>query len=105
MGNVGPNRYHRVKFDVGKALRETRTSLNLTQEDAADLTGYTQASVSNFETGKRTPDVSALAAFSMAYGTDWNSFMPSASQINTAKQVLRGRESNADERGKDQEEG
>jgi transcriptional regulator with XRE-family HTH domain len=71
----------------------------------AELTGYTQASVSNFETGKREPGVAALTAFSMAYGKDWNSFMPDASQIQQAKQVLRGRESNADERGKDQEEG
>jgi transcriptional regulator with XRE-family HTH domain len=96
---------HNYNDDVGKALRAARIELGLSQTDAAARTGLTQNVVSYYENGKRTPTVNTLAAFSQAYGKDWNSFMPSDLQIQQAKQVLRGGESNADQDGEDQEEG
>lgn len=60
---------------VGAALREKRLAVGLSQAGLAQLVGVTQASLSNYENGKR--DMPLLTVFCMAgaLGEDPASFI------------------------------
>ena len=52
---------------VGERIKELRQKANLTQAELADKMGFTSQTVSNWESGSREPDISALAKLSSLF--------------------------------------
>ena len=52
----------------GKWLKEQRLNLGLTQRELANLTGLTNITINNFESGKNTPGLCALKRLSDFFG-------------------------------------
>ena len=52
---------------VGDRIKELRTKMGLTQAELADKVGFTSQTVSNWESGSREPDISALAKLSSLF--------------------------------------
>jgi transcriptional regulator with XRE-family HTH domain len=48
------------EFDIIRALVNTRTSQNLTQQELAEKTGINQSDISKIENGTRNPSLSML---------------------------------------------
>ena len=48
------------EFDVIRAIVDTRVSLNLTQKQLAERTGFNQADISKLENGTRNPSINLL---------------------------------------------
>lgn len=61
---------------VGAKLAEVRNSADITQTQAANLLNTTQATVSRWESGDRTPSVQQLYFISTAYGVSTSSLIP-----------------------------
>ena len=61
---------------VGENLAEVRTFAKLTQTEAASLLNTTQATVSRWESGDRTPSVQQLYFIGSAYGVSASSLIP-----------------------------
>lgn len=57
-----------VNKAVGKALRAMRQSRGLTQTEIADVVGVKQATVSNWENGRFTPDYADIRDYTHAVG-------------------------------------
>lgn len=57
-----------VKTDIGGFLAALRKSKGYTQQEAADLLGVSNKTVSNWETGASSPDISLLPALAELYG-------------------------------------
>ena len=55
-----------TRVDVGRRIREWRLQRELSQAEVARLAGITQASLSNYENGKRDLPLSTLLAVSGA---------------------------------------
>ena len=55
---------HRI--EVGRRIREVRLERGLSQTDMSRAAGITQASVSNYETGKRELPLSTVLGFAAA---------------------------------------
>lgn len=53
---------------IGQCLLRARKQAGLTQVQAAELTGFTQARISQWETQTDNVQLSTLAAFARAYG-------------------------------------
>lgn len=49
---------------MGRKLASIRNSAGLTQDQFAEKTGLTQASISKFESGQRTPSLESLCKIS-----------------------------------------
>jgi transcriptional regulator with XRE-family HTH domain len=52
---------------IGDRIKELRQKANLTQAELADKMGFTSQTVSNWESGSREPDISALAKLSSLF--------------------------------------
>lgn len=48
------------KHEIGQRLRAARKAAGLNQEDVANVVGVAKSTVSEWETGKRSPDVELL---------------------------------------------
>lgn len=57
-----------AKTDIGEFLASLRKSKGYTQQEAADLLGVSNKTVSNWETGASCPDISMLPALAELYG-------------------------------------
>ena len=57
-----------AKTDIGEFLASLRKSKGYTQQEAADLLGVSNKTVSNWETGASCPDISMLPALAEIYG-------------------------------------
>lgn len=53
---------------LGDKLRKLRTDNQLTQKEFAQIFGLSDARYSQYETGRRTPDLETLASFAKYYG-------------------------------------
>ncbi len=53
----------------GNRIRQLRKSLDLTQQQLADLAGLTNTSICNYETGTRVPNRAAMERLAKALGT------------------------------------
>ena len=65
-----------VLRDLGKRLRVLRRARNRTLEDLAADTGLTPGYLSQIETGKAVPSISALTVIAAALGADMTAFFP-----------------------------
>ena len=52
---------------IGDRIKELRQKANLTQAELAEKMGFTSQTVSNWESGTREPDISALATLSQIF--------------------------------------
>ena len=59
----------------GESLAALRQSLGLTQEELAELLGYSRALVAAWESGRRKPDVVALEKLAEFFGIDLNDLL------------------------------
>lgn len=57
-------------FEIGKLIQERRSSLQIKQEDLAELAGITAKSVYMLESGKGNPSYSTLAQILAVLGLD-----------------------------------
>lgn len=61
-GQLRVNRY------LGLALRNARENTNLSQDDAAELLGWSRTTLTRLENGQRRIDADELAALAQRYG-------------------------------------
>ncbi len=65
-----------VNAFVGRNLAVVRTTAGLTQTEAASLLNTTQATVSRWESGSRSPSLQQLYFIGAAYGVSTSSLIP-----------------------------
>lgn len=68
LDTIGRRSLPDVKSRIGQNLTEARLLAGLSQEDAAAAIPASQATISRYESGDRTPSVRSLLALSQAYG-------------------------------------
>ena len=60
----------------GRQLREFRLAFGLSREALARKTGFAEASIRSYETGRRTPCCRFLCALADTFGVDLHQFLP-----------------------------
>lgn len=60
--------------NIGDKLKTLRNGRKLTQDQIAEHFGITRGAVSNFEIGRRKPDIKLLQAFAQYYGVPLDYF-------------------------------
>lgn len=60
--------------DIGRSLQQLRVARKLTQLELAEKLGITRATVSNYETGRRTPHLNELKRLADFYGVGLDYF-------------------------------
>lgn len=60
--------------EIGDKLKALRKGRKLTQDQVADAFGLSRGAVSNFEIGRRKPDIKLLQAFAAFYGVPLDYF-------------------------------
>jgi transcriptional regulator with XRE-family HTH domain len=76
---------------IGEVLETTRRARSMTQEQLADLTGMTQATLSRYEKGMRDPDEQVIAKIAHLAGfatAEQNALFPSGA--SPLRAVCRG---------------
>lgn len=63
-----------MKNEIGSKLKELRKAKRLNQDDVAIGTGICRSSLSNYETGRRTPALNQLVALANFYGVSLDYF-------------------------------
>ena len=61
-------------MSIGSKLKQLRKSKRLTQQEVADFCGTTKGAISNYELGRREPDLKALEKFASFYGVGLDYF-------------------------------
>ncbi|MBR6613150.1 MAG: helix-turn-helix transcriptional regulator [Clostridia bacterium] len=59
---------------IGSKLKQLRKSKRLTQQEVADFCGTTKGAISNYELGRREPDLKVLEKFASFYGVGLDYF-------------------------------
>lgn len=72
-------------MQLHEKLKALRIRKHFTQQDIADKLGVTRSTVSNFEIGRRKPEVDVLEKLAAIYGVDLNYF---SSQPMTANDLI-----------------
>jgi transcriptional regulator with XRE-family HTH domain len=60
----------------GRQLRERRDKASLTQKQAAEAAGVSQATISRWEAGSEQPDYKSFYALAAAYGCKMSELLP-----------------------------
>lgn len=63
-----------MKDSIGTKLKILRRGRKLTQQELADKLGVNRATISNYEIGRRTPNLNDLKRFSEFYGVGLDYF-------------------------------
>lgn len=63
-----------MKSEIGSKLKELRKTKKLSQDEVAIGTGICRSSLSNYETGRRTPALNQLATLATYYGVTLDYF-------------------------------
>jgi transcriptional regulator with XRE-family HTH domain len=74
---------------VGQRIRRLRESRGLSQGQFAESVGRTQAAVSQWESGRRTPSVEDLIEIAGALGENLSKLLPDASPTSPVPALLR----------------
>lgn len=61
-------------MQLHEKLKALRIRKHFTQQDIADRLGVTRSTVSNFEIGRRKPEIDVLEKLAAIYGVDLNYF-------------------------------
>ena len=75
------------QIKIGKFIVSLRKSKNLTQQELADVLGVTDRAISNWENGRRLPDISLLCPLSKALGVTINELI-SGEKIPEDKRMM-----------------
>ena len=75
------------QIKIGKFIVSLRKSQNLTQQELADVLGVTDRAISNWENGRRLPDISLLCPLSKALGVTINELI-SGEKIPEDKRMM-----------------
>ena len=75
------------QIKIGKFIVSLRKSKNLTQQELADVLGVTDRAISNWENGRRLPDISLLYPLSKALGVTINELI-SGEKIPEDKRMM-----------------
>ena len=67
-------RGNELKNEIGSKLKELRKTKRLSQDDVAHGTGICRSSLSNYETGRRTPALNQLVVLANYYGVTLDYF-------------------------------
>lgn len=59
---------------IGKKLKQLRKSKGMTQEDVAEKVDITRSTISNYEIGRRTPNLKDLSALAGVFGVGLDYF-------------------------------
>ena len=59
---------------IGKKLKQLRKSKGMTQEDVAQKVDITRSTISNYEIGRRTPNLNDLSALAGVFGVGLDYF-------------------------------
>jgi transcriptional regulator with XRE-family HTH domain len=70
----GEERGKVLKNEIGGKLKELRKTKRLSQDDVANGTGICRSSLSNYETGRRTPALNQLVILANYYGVTLDYF-------------------------------
>lgn len=73
---------------VGQALRALREEKGFTRSSVAAQVGTTPTSIYRYESGSQTPDLGTLYGLASVYETEVNAFLPTAEQLDNAKEKL-----------------
>jgi transcriptional regulator with XRE-family HTH domain len=74
---------------VGKAIELERSKASLTQSDLAQLSGVSQAHISNIEKGRWSPKLNTVMLIAEALGVDVNTLLPAHHRDQTHRSLLR----------------
>ncbi len=55
-----------IRKTIGRKIRSARIQAQLSQEELADVSGFSQQYISELETGKRNPTIASLQAICAA---------------------------------------
>lgn len=69
-------------MQLHEKLKALRMRNHFTQQDIADRLGVTRSTVSNFEIGRRKPEVDVLEKLAVIYGVDLNYFSTQPIAVN-----------------------
>ena len=74
-------------------LRALRLSRYYTQQDIAEMLGVTRSTISNFEIGRRKPEIDVLEKLAEIYGVDLNYFATNSMQSSDLMLLVKKAES------------
>lgn len=69
-------------MQLHEKLKALRIRKHFTQQDIADRLGVTRSTVSNFEIGRRKPEIDVLEKLAAIYGVDLNYFSTQPVRVN-----------------------
>lgn len=69
---------HKLSKDIGRKLKHLRHTRKLSQEQISDIVKIPRSTISNYETGRRTPHLNDLQKFAKTYGVGLDYFNKSA---------------------------
>lgn len=76
---------------IADRLRKLRTDNQLTQREFANIFGLSDARYSQYETGKRTPDIEILSKFAKYYGVTLDYITGFSEFVNKSTQEMLGK--------------
>lgn len=76
-------------MQLHEKLKALRTRQHFTQQDIADRLGVTRSTVSNFEIGRRKPEIDVLEKLAAIYGVDLNYFSTQPVTANDLIELLK----------------
>ena len=74
---------------VGLNVKRLRTDRGLTQEQFADISGFSQQYLSSLENGHRNPSVVTLYELALAFGADPRDLLKPVSKLGKSKKRAR----------------
>lgn len=69
-----------MNFEIGRKIKQLRKERGLTQQTIADMFQVTRGTVSNWEIGRRMPDVKTLEKLASYYNVSMDFFVPTTSK-------------------------
>lgn len=89
--------------ELGKKLKELRKNRKISQQVIADYFGVTRGTVSNWEIGRREPDLETLEKLAKFYGVSLNYFQNENVQDDILELLARANKIFKNENVKDQD--
>ena len=80
-------------MQLHEKLKALRLRNHLTQQDIADKLGVTRSTVSNFEIGRRKPEIDVIEKLAAIYGVDLNYFSTNLITANDLIELVERAES------------
>ena len=89
----------RLFIIIGEKIKRYRKNLSQTQEDLAEKTGLSRASIANIETARQHPTIETLWDIAIALETDPHNLLPSTEEAKLKYDNYYFKQSNLSESG------